>query len=109
MPKIPDVYRRQAEILKALAHPTRLFITDLLVKKPLCVCDITARVGADVSTVSKHLSVMKAAGIVQDHKEGLQVHYHLKTPCVTKFLSCACDVIKARAEDHRKTAAALTG
>jgi DNA-binding transcriptional ArsR family regulator len=107
MPGIPDHYRHQSAVMKALAHPTRLFIIDLLSKGPMCVCDITARVGADTSTVSKHLSVMKAAGIVEDHKQGLQVHYHLKTPCVTRFFSCASGVIRARAEDQRKTAASM--
>jgi DNA-binding transcriptional ArsR family regulator len=105
MRKVPEHYRHQAQVLKALAHPTRLFITDLLSKGPMCVCDITARVGADVSTVSRHLSVMKAAGIVADHKEGLQVHYHLKTPCVTKFFSCARDVMRADNAERTKTMA----
>lgn len=105
MKKVPEHYRQQAAVLKALAHPTRLFITDLLARGPLCVCEITARVGADISTVSKHLSVMKAAGIVADHKEGLQVHYHLKTPCVTKFFSCTRSVMKANAVEQSKTLA----
>jgi DNA-binding transcriptional ArsR family regulator len=105
MNKIPDHYRHQAQVLKSLAHPTRLFIVDLLAKGPICVCDITARVGADTSTVSKHLSVMMAAGIVANEKKGLQVHYHLKTPCVTKFFSCARSVMKANIADRTKTLA----
>jgi DNA-binding transcriptional ArsR family regulator len=105
MKKVPEHYRQQAQVLKALAHPTRLFIVDLLAKGPVCVCDITARVGADVSTVSKHLSVMRAAGIVADHKEGLQVHYHLKTPCVTKFFTCARSVMRADNAARNRTLA----
>jgi DNA-binding transcriptional ArsR family regulator len=95
MSKVPDVYRRQAAVLKALAHPTRLYVADLLSKGPLCVCKIRDRVGADLSTVSKHLSVMTAAGVLSREKRGLEVHYRLKTPCVTKFFSCTLNVMKA--------------
>lgn len=98
MSKIPEVYRRQAEILKALAHPTRLYITGLLSKGPLCVCEITEKVGDDISTVSKHLSVMRSAGILSSEKKGLQVLYTLETPCVTRVFMCADTVISSKAK-----------
>jgi len=103
--KIPDIYHRQAEILKALAHPTRLFVTSLLSKGPLCVCEITERIGDDVSTVSKHLSIMRSAGIVSSEKKGLQVIYRLETPCVTKFFSCTLNVIKSKNADQTRVLA----
>ena len=53
-----------------------------------CVCDLQKLVGADISTVSKHLSLMKAAGLVEDRKEGLWVHYHLRVPCILQFMDC---------------------
>ena len=95
MSKVPEVFRRQAAVLKALAHPTRLFVADLLSEGPLCVCEIRDKVGADLSTVSKHLSIMTNAGVLAREKKGLQVHYRLKTPCVTKFFACTLNVIKA--------------
>lgn len=101
--KIPEVYHRQAEILKALAHPTRLYITGLLAKGPLCVCEITEKVGDDISTVSKHLSVMRSAGILSSEKRGLQVIYTLETPCVTRVFLCADTVISSKT---KKTLAA---
>ena len=78
-----------------MAHPTRLFIVDELAKGELCVCEITEMVGADVSTVSKHLSVLKNAGMVQDEKRGCQVFYTLRVPCVLDFLSCVEAVMKS--------------
>jgi ArsR family transcriptional regulator len=93
--RVPEPFRRQAAVLKALAHPTRLFVADLLSRGPLCVCEIRDRVGADLSTVSKHLAVMTRAGVLSRRKKGLQVHYRLKTPCVTGFFACTLRVMKA--------------
>lgn len=81
-------YSARAQIIKAMAHPSRLQIIVALTKGELCVCELKKLVGADMSTVSKHLSLMKAAGIVQDRKEGLQVFYRLLCPCVETFLNC---------------------
>lgn len=88
-------YEARADVLKALAHPTRLFLVDEIGKGERCVCELTAMVGADISTVSKHLAVLKHAGIVQDEKRGLQVFYSLKTPCVLNFFSC-CEMVMRR-------------
>jgi DNA-binding transcriptional ArsR family regulator len=90
-------YTARARILKAMAHPTRLFIVDELSRGEKCVCELTALIGADISTVSKHLSILKNLGIVQDEKRGLQVYYHLKTPCVMNFFDCCELVMKTRA------------
>ena len=90
-------FEARARVLKALAHPTRLFIVDQLVRGERCVCNLTEMVGADISTVSKHLAVLRAAGIVQDEKRGNQVFYRLRCPCVTDFFGCVEGVLKARA------------
>ncbi len=64
---IPDerqaLYEARAKIIKAIAHPTRLFIVEELEKKEKCVNELTEMIGADMSTVSKHLSVLKNAGL----------------------------------------------
>lgn len=88
-------YEARARIIKAMAHPTRLFIVDELSKGERCVCELRDMIGADVSTVSKHLSVLKQAGIVEDEKRGLQVWYSLKVPCILKFFGCVEDVMKS--------------
>lgn len=81
-------YEARAAVIKALGHPSRLIIVDELAKGERCVCDLQAIVGSDMSTVSKHLSVLKAAGIVEDDKRGLQVFYRLRVPCILNFFGC---------------------
>lgn len=90
-------YEARARIIKALAHPTRLYIVDMLTDEEKCVCELTEKVGADISTVSKHLSILKGAGIVADEKRGTQVYYSLSIPCVLKFFGCVEEVIKTAA------------
>jgi len=92
----------RARIIKAMAHPTRLFIVDELSRQERCVCDLTAMIGADVSTVSKHLSILKEAGIVSDDKRGSKVYYELRVPCVLNFFSCVESVLASNAEEQAK-------
>ena len=88
----------RANVFKALAHPSRLLIVEELAKGERCVCELTELVGADVSTVSKHLSVLRNAGIVVDEKRGAQVWYELRMPCVLSFFECVERSITTRAE-----------
>jgi DNA-binding transcriptional ArsR family regulator len=90
----------RANIFKALAHPSRLLIVEQLAQTERCVCELTSMVGADMSTVSKHLSVLKGAGIIQDEKRGSQVYYRLKMPCVLRFFDCVGEVIKTNAKEQ---------
>lgn len=85
---IQEKYKTRSEIMKALAHPTRLFVVDFLADGEKCVCDIVEQVGVDISTISKHLLVMKNAGLVEDEKRGLNVFYKLVCPCVSELFSC---------------------
>jgi ArsR family transcriptional regulator len=80
--------KHRAAVFKALGHPTRLFIAEELGKGEKCVCELTEMIGADTSTVSRHLSVLRNAGIVKDEKRGLQVFYSLRTPCILDFFNC---------------------
>ncbi|MBT3232172.1 MAG: winged helix-turn-helix transcriptional regulator [Calditrichaeota bacterium] len=93
-------YEVRAKIVKALAHPTRLFIVDQLSNHKRRVNELTDMIGADGSTVSKHLSVLRNAGIVKDEKIGASVYYELTTPCVLNFFGCIEGVLKSNAELH---------
>ena len=93
-------YEARARIMKALAHSTRLFIVDELSRGEKCVCELTELIGADTSTVSKHLSQLKSAGIVEDDKRGLQVYYRLKMPCVMGFFGCMESVLHNQAQQQ---------
>lgn len=92
-------YEVRARIVKAMAHPTRLFLVDELSRGERCVCELTELVGADISTVSKHLAVLKSVGIVSIDKRGSQVYYSLRCTCVMNFFRCVESVIKSSAED----------
>ncbi len=81
-------YEHMAMIMKAMAHPTRLFILDKLNEKEHCVCELQEMIGADMSTVSKHLSVLKNAGIIDNRKQNNMVFYSLLCPCVLDFYQC---------------------
>jgi len=90
----------RARIIKAMAHPTRLFIVDVLSRGEKCVCELTEMVGADMSTVSKHLAVLRGAGIVSDTKRGSQVYYSLRCPCILQFFECVESVITSTAREQ---------
>jgi ArsR family transcriptional regulator len=94
--KRDDTFRRQAQVLKALANESRLMIVDRLSRGECCVGELTDLVGSDPSTVSKHLAVLRSHGIVRDRREGNVVYYTLMTPCVTTFFACATQVMKER-------------
>lgn len=97
-------YDARANIFKALGHPTRLFMVDVLSNGERCVCELTEQVGADMSTVSKHLSVLKAAGIVATEKRGLMVFYRLRMPCVLKTFGCIESVLESNAKAQMEVA-----
>lgn len=92
-----DVFKKQAKVLKALANESRLMIVDRLNRGECSVGELTAMVGSDASTVSKHLALLRAHGIVEDRRQGSMVFYRLLTPCVCNFFSCATQVLKERA------------
>ena len=95
-----DKLERRASILKALAHPSRLMMVEELAGGERCVCELRALVGADMSTVSKHLTVLRTAGLVASEKRGLQVFYSLLSPCVLNFFTCLESVIKAHGKQN---------
>ena len=95
-----SAWTTRASVFEALGHPSRLFIVEQLAQQERCVCELTEMIGADMSTVSKHLSVLKAAGVIQDDKRGLQVYYRLKMPCVLRFFDCVGEVIETNAKQQ---------
>ncbi len=97
-----ELYEAKAKILKALAHPTRLFMAEKLLQRDYCVCEFVKMIDADISTISKHLSILKNAGIVKDDKRGKQVYYHLKTPCILQFTECALNIIESNQKEQSK-------
>ncbi len=93
----------KAEVLKTLSHPTRLFIVEMLAKGEKCVCELNRNLEVDHSTISKHLSVLKKAGVVSGRKEGLKVYYRLEAPCIVDFIKCITNVIEVKAKRDLST------
>lgn len=91
-----QLYELKTEIIQATAHPIRLAIIEYLADGEQCVCDIVDYVGAKRSNVSRHLSVMLKAGVVESRKDGLKMIYSLNPPCIVKFLGCIEEVLRER-------------
>lgn len=96
--QLSERYAYRVRILKALAHPTRLFLVEELAKRERCVCELTERVGDDISTVSKHLALLRDAGVLSSERRGQQIFYRLRVPCVLDIFGCVEGVL-AREEE----------
>jgi len=101
------LFEKQAEIAKAIAHPLRIAVVNFLKDGEQCVCDIAEHIGSERSNVSRHLSVMVNAGLLEYRKEGLKVIYSLKCACIVDFFSCVSRVLKQQAKDNERLLKAL--
>jgi ArsR family transcriptional regulator len=96
------LFQKQAKIIQAIGHPLRLEILDFLKNGEQCVCDIAEHIDAERSNVSRHLSVMVSAGVLEYRKDGLKVIYKLKCPCILDFFSCITGVLKQQFREDEK-------
>lgn len=101
------LFGKQAEIAKAIAHPLRIAVVNFLKDGGQCVCDIAEHIGSERSNVSRHLSVMVNAGLLEYRKEGLKVIYRLKCPCIVDFFSCITGVLKQQAKENERLLKAI--
>jgi DNA-binding transcriptional ArsR family regulator len=92
--------KNQAAVFKALAHPTRMRIVEALAQREHCVNELVTLAGNDPSTISKHLTIMKAAGIVNNDRRGTSVFYSLKMKCVPGFMACVDKAIIQSAREQ---------
>ncbi len=96
-------YEARTKIMKALAHPARLLIVDELSRSgERCVCELTDLVGADMSTVSRHLALLKSAGLLEDEKRGQKVFYRRRVKCILDFFTCIESVIACNTRGHQE-------
>ncbi len=96
-------YEARAKIAKAMAHPSRLLMLDLLRDREMCVNELTEQVGADQSTVSKHLAILRETGLLDVRKEGAMSFYRVSCVCLDGFFSCMETVLKADLEQRRSS------
>lgn len=92
-----DRREERAKVFKAMGHPSRMLIIEALETQSKNVGELTVLVGSDISTVSKHLTVLKNAGVVMDECRGRSVYYSLYCECIPKFLTCVDELIQYRA------------
>lgn len=79
-------------------------IAESLAEGERCVCELTELIGADMSTVSKHLALMKSVGLIEAEKRGLNVYYQLSCPCFSDFLRCVDLITRKQASTLRRVA-----
>ena len=94
------VIGEQAKIFKALGHPSRLLMVEALRDGEKCVCELRALVGDDMSTISRHLAVLREAGVVTWEKRGTSIYYGLKLACLGRFLECTAQAVAQRATEQ---------
>ena len=94
-PERERVQQAKADILKAIAHPVRLSIVEMLGERERCACEIGDAFPCDRTTVSKHLAVLRSLGVIEDRKEGLRVLYRLRMTCLLPFLACLERVVRS--------------
>ncbi len=93
-----EVYTK---IIKSISHPTRLMMVTFLETGSKPFSDIFSKFDLDKSTVSKHLKVLKEAGVVSSEKLGGDVIYTLEVPCLLNILDCVGNVIKKNIEKQQ--------
>lgn len=97
-------FAARARVLKAMAHESRLYVLSVLAGGERTVGELTDLVGVDVSTVSRHLGVLRSAGLVESEKRGAQVFYRLVCTCIEPFFGCVESVIQGNARRSRDVA-----
>jgi ArsR family transcriptional regulator len=93
-------YENQSLVFKALSHPARLFMVERVAEGEKCVCELVKALGFDASTVSKHLSVLRNAGVLEDEKRGNMVFYRIRMECVLGFFSCVRQSLESQAREQ---------
>jgi len=98
-----ELLHRIAEVLKAMADPTRLKVLHSLQVGERCVSDILSVVGGSQANVSKHLSVLKRAGLVDCRRDGLNVYYRIIDEGVFTICRNVCDSLEDRLDREHQT------
>lgn len=93
-----EAYNKQAALVKALAHPTRLHILDILSQDEACVCHLTAVLRQRQPYVSQQLMILREAGLVTDRKDGVMVYYRLANAAVAETVRATRALLRAKGE-----------
>lgn len=88
------------EVFKALGNPARLTLVRTLMDGEHCVCDLVQAGGLGWSTTSKHLDVLREAGVVSSDRRGQKIFYRLELQCVSHFIACLDRARPGRSAGH---------
>ena len=94
--------RELVRVFKALADKNRLRILKMLQHKKMCVCELSAALGITRPSVSRHLSLMKDAGLVQDERNGQWIDYSLCEEKINEYASILQSHLKKWINDDPK-------
>ncbi|WP_018249891.1 ArsR/SmtB family transcription factor [Orenia marismortui] len=100
---MPLLSKLKSELFKALAHPIRIEILELLTEGELCVCHIYEDLEQSQSNVSQHLSKLKNAQLVEARKDGLQVYYSLKDEKVIEIIGLSKEILLSQIDEARES------
>ena len=96
------VLELKAEILKALAQPTRLKILELLRNGERCICEIVPAINGEQSNISRHISLMQKSHLVTTRKDGVRVMVKVRDPRIFEILDDVSLMLKKQMEETRK-------
>ena len=96
-----ELARHAAEVLKAVAHPLRLQIVEVLAQGELSVGEIVEAVGEKQAITSQQLNLMKDKGVLASRRDGVRVYYRIENPNMTRVLGCVYDHCKTRKRGRR--------
>jgi ArsR family transcriptional regulator len=99
-------YETESEIYQALGHPIRLQLLDFLMEGPRCTCEIEPEFDVDQSTISRHLIILKKAGLVRSHREGVRVIYEIEDDRVRAMRKLVQEMIREHAREAMRVLAA---
>jgi len=99
MAKTTSGYKMQAQLFRALSHPVRLRILDILARQEACVCHLTEILGQRQPYVSQQLATLREAGLVTDHRDGTLIYYRLADDALTMVLDQGKVVVQHLAGD----------
>ena len=96
------VLEMKAEVLKALAQPTRLKILELLRNGERCICEIVPAINGEQSNISRHISLMQKSHLVTTRKDGVKVMVKVKNPEIFNILDRVSRILKVQFEEQEK-------
>jgi DNA-binding transcriptional ArsR family regulator len=96
--KVASGYQKQAQLFRALSHPVRLRILDILSRQEACVCHLTAILGKRQPYVSQQLATLREAGLVTDRRDGTLIYYSLAGEHLAELLDEGKTVVQDLAE-----------